>query len=221
MTITDHRLWFGPAAALVLPAGIAVIGHATPGYSHVRQTVSELGEVGSPGRVLFTALLLLVAICLAIFAAGAARTLRQMGLSALPAYFIGAMAISTAGVGLFAFPHPLHNVFGMSELIGYQAPLVVALTSGKSRGARRLTVFSAVMYVTVLIAIALNMSVIDRDGALWLAIRPFHGIAQRVLFAAWFLWCAGYGILLARRSVTGDARSAMAAPGLPRDVTPS
>ena len=32
------------------------------------------------------------------------------------------------GVGIFSFPHPLHNVFGLSELVGYQAPLVLALT---------------------------------------------------------------------------------------------
>ena len=34
------------------------------------------------------------------------------------------MALSAAGVGVFAYPHPLHNVFGISELVGYQAPLV-------------------------------------------------------------------------------------------------
>ena len=38
------------------------------------------------------------------------------------------MALPAAGIGVFAYPHPAHNVFGMSELIGYQAPLVFALT---------------------------------------------------------------------------------------------
>jgi hypothetical protein len=46
-SMASIRLWFGPIAALLLFAGIFAVGLITPGYSHVRQTVSELGEVGS------------------------------------------------------------------------------------------------------------------------------------------------------------------------------
>ena len=198
MTGTSHRLWFGPAAAFLLFAGIFAIGLAVPDYSHVRQTVSELGEIGSPGRVAFSALLLLVAACLAIFATEAARTLQKTGRSSLPAYFVGAMAISTAGVGIFPFPHTLHNVFGMSEFVGYQAPLVAALAGRKDRSAKNIAGFSVAMYVAVLLAIVVNMSVLDRSGDLWARIQPFYGIAQRALFATWFLWCAGYAVLLMR-----------------------
>ncbi|MGE3465312.1 MAG: DUF998 domain-containing protein [Pyrinomonadaceae bacterium] len=198
MTGTRRLLWFGPAAAALLCTGIFVIGLLIPDYSHVRQTVSELGEVGSPGRVPFTALLLLVAVCLATFAAGVARTLREMGNSSLPAYFIGAMAISVAGVGVFPFPEPLHNVFGMSELIGYQAPLVAALASRKGHGARAIRGSSALMYAAVLVAIAANLTVLDRSGDIWARLQPYYGVVQRALFAAWFLWCAVYAVLLRR-----------------------
>ena len=108
------------------------------------------------------------------------------------------MALSAAGVGIFAFPHPLHNVFGMSELVGYQAPLVAALVCRKARNATALVRFSAVMHVVVLFAILANMTSMDRDSNLWAQIRPFYGVVQRSLFAAWFSWCAGYGILLMR-----------------------
>lgn len=199
-----HRLWFGPVAAFLLAAGILANGLVVPDYSHVRQTVSELGEVGSPARVAFTVLLLLVAVCLAILATGAARTHREMGHASLPAYFIGAMAISVAGVGIFPFPHVLHNVFGMSELIGYQAPLVTALTCRNSRGVKGIAMFSLAMYFLVLLAIVVNMSVLDRSGDLWARIQPVYGIAQRSLFAAWFLWCAGYAVLLMRARRRGD-----------------
>jgi hypothetical membrane protein len=120
-------LWFGPIAILLFIAGTLAIGTVTPGYSHVRQTVSELGEVGSPGQVAFSALLCLIATCLVIFASAIARSHRRLGCSTLPAYFVVAMAISCAGVGLFSYPHPLHNVFGLSETVGLQAPLVAAL----------------------------------------------------------------------------------------------
>ena len=198
MTYRNCGLWFGPIAALLLLAGILAIGWMIPGYSHVRQTVSELGEVGSAGRLAFSLLLLLVAACLIVFAVGVGRTLRRAWCSTLPAYFVAAMAISAAGVGMFAFPHPLHNVFGMSELVGYQAPLVAALVRGSVPDARRLATFSIVMYALVVLAIAANMATLDRHGGLWPHIQPFYGVVQRLLFAAWFFWCAGYAVLLMR-----------------------
>jgi len=37
------------------------------------------------------------------------------------------MALPAAGIAAFAYAHPAHNIFGMSELVGYQAPLAFAL----------------------------------------------------------------------------------------------
>ena len=197
--MANHRLWFGPIAALVLVLGILSIGVITPGYSHVRQTVSELGEAGSPGQVEFSVLLCLVATCLIIFASAVARSLRVSGQSTLPAYFLGAMAISTAGVGVFSFPHPLHNIFGISEMVGYQAPLVAALVSNS----KRVKVFSIIMYVAVLLAIAINLVALVRPEGIWSHIKPFFGVVQRSLFASWFIWCAGYAVLLLPRRRSG------------------
>lgn len=201
--MTSSRLWFGPIAALLLSAGIFAVGLVTPGYSHVRQTVSELGEVGSPGQVTFSVLLCLVAACLIIFAGAVARSLKASGHSALPAYFLGAMAVSTAGVGLFAFPQPLHNIFGMSETVGYQAPLVAALVCRTDPRARRVKLFSIIMYGAVLLAIAINLLALVRPADIWIQIKPFFGVVQRSLFAAWFIWCTGYAVLLMRMRPAG------------------
>jgi hypothetical membrane protein len=194
--MTSIRLWFGPIAVLLFIAGTFAIGAITPGYSHVRQTVSELGEVGSPGQFAFSTLLCLIAACLVIFASAAARSLRALGCSALPAYFVVAMAISCAGVGIFSFPHPLHNIFGMSETVGLQAPLVAALACWNVPRARQAVIFSIIMYAVVLVAIAINLIPLVRPASLWPLIRPYFGIVQRFLFVSWFVWCAGYAMLL-------------------------
>lgn len=86
----------------------------------------------------------------------------------------------------------------MSELVGYQAPLVAALVCGRDQHAKRLNMFSIVMYVAVLLAIAANLTILHRQGDLWAHVQPFYGVVQRLLFAAWFFWCAGYGVLLLR-----------------------
>ncbi len=196
--MTSLRLWCGPLALLLFFAGTFAIGAFTPGYSHVRQTVSELGEVGSPGQFAFSALLCAIAACLVIFASAVARSLRGLHCSILPACFVVALAISCAGVGIFSFPHPLHNVFGLSETVGLQAPLVAALVCWNVPRARRLVLFSIIMYGVVLFAIAVNLVPLLRPASLWPIIKPYLGIVQRLLFASWFVWCAGYAMFLLR-----------------------
>jgi hypothetical membrane protein len=193
-------LLFGPLAAIFLAAGVGGLALIVPGYDPVRQTVSEIGEAGSPAQIPFTAMLLAVAACLFIFAWALRRESRQAGCSTIPAYLIGLTSVSAAGVGWFAYPHPLHNVFGLSELVGYQAPLALALAWRRAQRTAGLVAFSWSMSALVWIAIAANLGIFDRHGALWAYERPVYGLVQRALFAAWFSWCAGTGLWLYRRA---------------------
>ncbi len=187
----NYRLLFGPLAAAILGFGIAGLALLIPGYSHVRQTVSEIGEIGSPARVPFAIMLCCVAVCILIFAS-AIRDLSVMEHhSRWTAYLIGFMAVPAVGTGVFAFPHPLHNVFGLSELIGYQAPLVFALTWRRDPRAKTFVVLSYILFALIWCAIALNLSSVV--ALVWAYVKPVHGIAQRALFAAWFGWCALVG----------------------------
>lgn len=192
----DYRLLFGPMAGAILALGIAGLALMIPGYNHVQQTVSEIGEIGSPARFPFAVLLCCVAACILVFAAAVRYRSVEAGHSQLAAYLIGFMALSAAGVGVFAYPYPLHNIFGISELIGYQAPLFLALAWRRDPRARRLVSLSWIMYLLICIAIAVNLSSLDRQGLVWAYVKPVNGLAQRALFAAWFGWCAVVGLLL-------------------------
>lgn len=130
----------------------------------------------------------------------------EAGHSQLAAYLIGFMALSAAGVGVFAYPHPLHNVFGISELIGYQAPFVLALTWRRDPRARTLVALSWIQFGLIWVAIALNLSSFDRQGAVWAYVKPAYGLAQRALFAAWFGWCVAVGVLLFQRKWQSPVR---------------
>ena len=152
----DWRLLMGPLAACIFGVGIIGLSRMIPGYSQIRQTVSEIGEVGSPARWPFALMLCIVAVCLLIFAVGVHALALEKRRSRWPAYFVAYMAIPAAGIGIFAYPHALHNVFGMLEIVGYQAPLVMALTWRRDREARTLVRFSFVMSVVVWVSIALT-----------------------------------------------------------------
>ena len=199
VTARNYRLLFGPLAGVILAFGIAGLALLIPGYSHVRQTVSEIGEIGSPARVPFAIMLCCVGASILVFASAVHDVSVAAHDSRLAAYLIGFMALPAAGIGVFAYPHPLHNVFGLSELIGYQAPLALALTWRRDPTAKSLTSFSWILYALICIAIALNLSSLDRQGLVWPYVKPIYGLVQRALFAAWFGWCAVVGLFLFQR----------------------
>jgi hypothetical protein len=124
------------------------------------------------------------------------------------------MAISCAGVGIFAFPHPLHNIFGLSELIGYQAPLAIVLTWRSQPLAKAVVKFSWIMSVILYLTIAMNLVTLLRHGFVWQHLKPIYGIVQRALFAVWFIWCAGFALLLLPHTASSsDQPTASAVPG--------
>jgi hypothetical membrane protein len=202
----NYRLLFGSLAGAILGFGIAGLALLLPGYSHVHQTVSEIGEIGSPAQVPFAIMLCCVAACVLVFALAVRDRSLDAGHSRLAAYLIGFMALSAVGVAVFAHPHPLHNVFGLSETIGYQAPLVLALTWRRDPRARTLVALSWISYVLICVAIALNLSVLYSHGVAWAYVKPVFGLAQRALFAAWFGWCAIVGLLLFKESGAASQR---------------
>ena len=190
----NYRLLFGPLAGAILGFGIAGLALLIPGYSHVHQTVSEIGEIGSAARMPFAIMLFCVAACIVVFASAVRDVSLAAHHSPFAAYLIAFMALPAAGIGVFAYPHPLHNVFGLSELIGYQAPLILALTWRGDPRAKTLVVLSWIFFAIIWGAIVLNLTPFVQP--VWAYVKPIHGLAQRALFAAWFGWCAVVGILL-------------------------
>jgi hypothetical protein len=77
--------------------------------------------------------------------------------------------------------------------------LALALTWRREPRMKTLVAFSRVMFGLVWVAIVLNLSFMDSQGALWVYLQPIYGLVQRSLFVAWFVWCAGAGLLLLNR----------------------
>jgi len=210
------RLLFGPVAAAVFFIGIAGLALMVPGYSHVHQTVSEIGEVGSPARYPFTAMLACVCVCTLIFASGIWAFSSQTGHSKFAAVLTICAGLSALGVGIFSFPHPLHNVFGLSEIFGYQAPLAVALSWRRDPDAKALVAWSWVFFAMLWIAMALNMSPMFPQSWLWQHLKPVNGLVQRSLFLSWFAWCTVAGLLMWRQQRESALSSQLYAQGKPR-----
>lgn len=193
------RFLFGPLGAAIFFIGVPLLALMSPGYSHVRQTVSEIGAMDTPGRIPFATMLCTISLCMFIFASAVREASLAAGRNTVSAYLIVCMGLSGIGVGLFATPHPLHNDFGLSEIFGYQAPLAFALAWRTDPKARTLVMWSWILFAALWLSMLLNMSPLLSPHGLWPVLKPVNGLVQRSLFLAWFVWCAVTGILMWQR----------------------
>jgi hypothetical protein len=175
----DSWLLCGPLAAVVLAGGIATLPLLVPGYSPVRETGSEIGEVGSPARVPFSIMPASVAVPVLSFALAVYRISATRGHGPIGAWLAGILAILSAGLALCPFPHPLHNFFGTSKLIVYQAPLVFALQWRKDPQGAKLASFSWLCFAILWASLALDFVIFFRNGSLRRSVRPVYSSSAR------------------------------------------
>lgn len=188
---------FGPVAAAIFLAGVWCLALLVPGYSHVQQSISAIGKLGTPLRIPFAAVMACYACSLLVFASGILRAAAGSGVSRFPAYVIGYYAVTQLGIAVFATPHPLHNVFGLASMPGYLAPLALVFTWRRT-GPRSLIVISSVLGLVVLAAIVLGLSELFPQLGLWQLVSPYPGLVQRLLVAGWLPWLAIAGVMMRR-----------------------
>ena len=184
---------FGALAGVIFFSAIYILATMVDGYSHIAQTISEIGEIGSPAEVHLRVMNLVVALCLLVFAWSLHLFAKSNSASNLPAIFIACYSISEIGMAMFPSPHALHNVFGLSMTIGYMSPLVLALSWKNLASANGLIMISWTAFIFVVITIFLNLTpVFARD----LYPLEYYGIVQRSLFVAFFGWCVFVSVKL-------------------------
>jgi Protein of unknown function (DUF998) len=195
--LASWMLLGGPAAALAFGLGVTWLGVATPGYSAVRQTISELGPQGGKGRRALAGLNLIIALAEVVLACGLVSVARHAPWTTAPAYFVGLYAVLAAGLAAFPSGHPLHNVVGLLQTFPFVgAPLSVALGW---RGLGVLTPISWAALGLLVVAMALNLAPAF-SPRLGKTFAPVYGLLQRSIFVAWYGWCAILGLLLFLRA---------------------
>ena len=180
----------GILAGIIFFGALYSLAPMIDGYSHVAQTVSEVGRQGSPAEAYYQIATVLVAVCLLVFAWGLYRVAKSNAAAILPAILVALYAFALIGLGIFPTPHPLHNVFGLSMTIGYMAPLALSLSWRGFNTANELVRGSWIAFALIAISIFLNLSpLFARD----LYPLEYYGLVQRSLLVAFYGWCMYLG----------------------------
>jgi hypothetical membrane protein len=192
-------LLFGLICGTGLIVMSTVLGALLPGYDPVSQTISEIGETGSPFERIFQITLIVVAASFLVFAYGVYRFASDRHISALPAIALGFVGLTDLGTAAFVAGHPLHNLFGIAKLFGFLAPLLLAISWPRTPDLRTIRRVSGVAGSLVLISIALALVPLfvsfqwAQDHLPWMVAN--FGLIQRTMFV-FFAWCAFLAIAL-------------------------
>jgi len=179
-----HLGWIAGASFII---GSLLLGSLLPDYNPVSQTVSEIGQIGSPLAMPWHIFSVSIGLLIILFSVGIILFARQNKLSILPGIFILSYGISQFGIGFYPSPHSLHNVFGLSMTIGYFSPLVFAL-SWKTKLSKNFRNISFLSFILIIFGIFLNLSPAF-DPTLYPL--EYYGIVQRFLLFTFYTY-TGY-----------------------------
>jgi len=112
--ISRLLLPLGWICAVIFIVSTFVLGSLLQDYNPISQTISEIGQNGSPLNFEWQILIIAIAIMLMFFALGVLSFAKTNKLSLVPGIFLLSYGIAQFGSGFFPSPEPLHNVFGLS-----------------------------------------------------------------------------------------------------------
>ncbi|RDY59599.1 DUF998 domain-containing protein [Flagellimonas nanhaiensis] len=183
---TQKFLWTGWAAALLFILGTTLLGYLLPDYNAISQTVSEIGKMGSPLYQQFQLFSIAVGVLVLLFALSLISFAKRNGLSVVPGVLLLLGGVAELGLAIFASPHPLHNVFGLSQTIPYMAPLFFGIL-WKSKIKSSFKMVSFLTFALIVLGIFLNLSPLFAPTLYPL---EYYGIVQRFLLFVFYLYLA-------------------------------
>ncbi len=175
--------WIFP---IVYILGSLILGFTLPEYNTVEQTLSEIGEEGSPRYIIWKVFSICIDICSVLFGLGIMLFAKHYELNRTPAVFIICYGLSGIGSAAFASPHLLHNVFGASNLIWYCTPLLFALMWTVRLGRMFRNISIIMFFFVMVIGTILNLNPMF-DPLLYP--MAYYGIAQRFIVYGFNIYC--------------------------------
>lgn len=197
MKITK-ALPLGWILSLMFILGTIIFGGILESYNPVSQTVSEIGQEGSPLQLPWQMFATSIGFLIIVFAIAMIVFAKRNILLIWPAIFLLAYGLSQFGIGMFPAPHPLHNVFGLSMTIGYFAPLVFVLAWRNKLG-KQFKELSWLAFVLIMLGIFLNLSPAFAPNLYPL---EYYGVIQRFLLFTFYGYVAFVSYQMQRAVIT-------------------
>jgi hypothetical protein len=157
-----------------------IAGSVHGNYNHFRDTVSELGGIGTQSEELMTIFTWICTIISLVFLVGLTIVCRQLNLNRIPLVGILGFSIMFGWAAIFHSGNPLHSKAGPALLLLVIGPLLAAIL-WRGKRLRKLRLFSLVSFVIMLLIIvrAIPSATIQNN---------YTGLIQRLVHLGWSVW---------------------------------
>lgn len=184
----------GIIAPIIFAVVVIILGFLEPGYSHLTQAISELGQIGATNAVVQNVNFAILGILLLIFSVGLHRGITKG--SILGPLLLAIFAIvSLLGNAIFACDpgclmedanSRIHNMLGLTGFVAFiLAPLTLSRRLKKDNlwnGYGRYSIISGVLAILFLLIFIVGSAALSES-------LPFiRGIFQRLFIGTLLLW---------------------------------
>lgn len=185
----------GVIGPILFTSIVIILGLLRPGYNHVSQTMSELGEVGAPNAVIQDANFILYGLLTIAFAYGLHKDVSYGKGSKVGPILVGFFGGVLMEAGINPLPSPSHVPASIPAFVALTiAPLII---SRRLKQDIRWQGYRSYSLVTGVIAIILLLLVLSTGQGV---LKPWFGALQRIAVAPLFLWIEVIAIHLLRIS---------------------
>ncbi|HVS91015.1 MAG TPA: DUF998 domain-containing protein [Mucilaginibacter sp.] len=182
-------LSLGTGAVVLFWVSTIICGYIHGHYNHGRDTISELGALGSRSQYLFSWLLSFVALMGLGFSWGLLRVCRLTKMSPIPIVPIVVFFLANVGIAFYSLGDPMHPVVGqISEIIMLGPILVLVFWRGPANFGLRM--FSMVALAFFILSLLLLLSGWLPDSY----VQSHSGLLQRIFHAGWSFWLISLNI---------------------------
>jgi hypothetical membrane protein len=172
-------LWLGIITPLAFLLITVAAGFLHGNYNHLKQAVSELGNIGAQSETFMAIGTLLLAISSLYFSTGFYAASKKLHINVIPAVLSFAMAVSFAWAAVFPSGHELHGTLGPLPLLVMLGALLVAFLWRNDKRLTLLRWLSLLSFFVMLLFVLCFIPVVQQQ---------YEGMVQRFLYLGWAIW---------------------------------
>jgi hypothetical membrane protein len=148
-------------------------------YHHLKNTISELGRIGTRSEQFMAVFIFLIGVMATIFSIGFFKASRLLKISSLPAISSFSMAISLLWASVFSAGHELHGLLGPLPLLMMLGTLMAAVLWPRRSEYRSLRRISLVSFLVMCLFFFRFIPSVMQN---------YEGALQRCMYAGWTIW---------------------------------
>jgi hypothetical membrane protein len=166
-----------------------IAGGFSNNYNHLKNTISELGQIGAPAEHFMLVALPLLAVAATIFSFYFFQACKHLKISFWPAIFSFSLPISMLWAGIFPMGNSLHDKQGPLPLLLLLSMILAIIQWPKQNFKKE----QLATIIATLLVLLIFLRFVKPFG------NEYEGTVQRFYYLGWSVWYISIAILLSKK----------------------